>query len=161
MEVLPSLNAFDPFVRVLESGQNMTEQQRRFLAFDAKFVTVQPSFDVPVVQNHLSFMKAIYKLFVSVDPSFTYKDPATGYNMPSPTSRAFLSKAVQRYHAWIIKSLPVRSGSGPLDKHELPPIDVLAILHAHMLSPGRFLEDIRLRFPELGRLGPFPLSQLV
>jgi hypothetical protein len=136
-------------------------QNRKLVEFDSKFEKIRHLFDTSVIGKHLTFMKAIYSAAHSADNNFTVEDESTGIKSPSPPLRVYLSKAVYRYHIWITRCLPGRSEHGPLAKHEIPPLDVLAILHAHMLAPSRFNEDILLHFRELGLIGRFPFDHIV
>jgi len=138
----------------------MDQRESKLVEFDEKFRSIQPSFDLPVVKGHLIFLKAFVCTAEAIDHDFAVKDPDTGVKSPSPPMHAFLSKAVHRYHVWVTKALQGRP-DGPLALNEIPPLDVLFILHAHMIAPSRFDEDVSLHFPELGNIGQFPLSDVV
>jgi hypothetical protein len=133
----------------------------KLVEYDAKFKNIQYLFDKSVVKRHLMFLKAFCRIAQSIDENFVVKDPSTGVKSPSPPMRVYLSKAVYRYHIWITKCLQGRPAHRTLSGNELPPLDVLFILHAHMIAPSRFDEDARFHFPELGHVGCFPLEDVV
>jgi hypothetical protein len=163
MEVLPIISEWFPRSRSTASD-NLTTQERnhsRLLEIDAKFEKISHLFDIAVIRRHLIFMKAVSYAARSIHDNFTLEHPSTGIKSPSPAFRVHLTKAAYRYHIWITKCLRARPNQGALEKHEVPPFDVLTILHAHMLAPSRFNEDILLHFPELGLIGRFPFHHIV
>jgi len=75
----------------------------------------------------------------------------------------FLHHAVQRFGTWMnarkhVKPLPALSS---LPREQIPPLDVLMIWHAYMLSPIAYNEDAQGNIPALGKLGGMPWDQLV
>lgn len=78
----------------------------------------------------------------------------------------YVSRAVDRFHAWVSTAVPtdpmptmaeleergtngqiilessqVRNQMPPLDRSNMPPVDVLMVWHAYMLNPRAYLED--------------------
>jgi hypothetical protein len=141
----------------VSKGNHPTAQRRALYDFGPKFSEHLPSFGVPVVVQHLLFLKATYKVFSSIENPFVLRDGITGRKFPTPAMRVFLTKALIRFEAWIQK---VRASEGPLDERELPPLDVLIILHGYRLAPWIHDEDANLRFPQLSWIGRFPLEHI-
>ncbi|KAF8970581.1 hypothetical protein BDZ97DRAFT_1789924 [Flammula alnicola] len=84
---------------------------------------------------------------------------------PTTEGRLFLRRSVYRFNLWITKILRPKFekvGNSPvgLNDNELPPYDVVLILHAFMLHPRAFYSDTIRLFPELGVLHGFPLIQV-
>lgn len=159
MEVLSPQDAFAQLLP--QPGTTLTEQQQKLVAFDQKFTDINPLIEGSALKDHLLFLKAVDRLVTSIEDNFVVKNAATGEKAPAPGTRVLLSKAVYRYHVWITKYLPIHSISGSVEDIDTPPLDVLIILHSHMLAPWRFYEDSRLRFPQLGCIGQFPFNRIV
>jgi hypothetical protein len=138
----------------------MDQRDLKLAEFDSKFEGIQSFFDVPVVKNHLIIMKAFTSAAESIDKNFAIKDPKTGIKSASPPMEKYLSQAVYRYYLWITKVLKVRK-AGPLVAAEIPPLDVLSILHGHMIAPSCFDKDVDSKFSQLGSFGAFPFSESV
>jgi hypothetical protein len=85
---------------------------------------------------------------------------------PTPEGKLFLRRSVFRFKLWIEHILRPKfklnssSNTGLIDI-ELPPFDVILILHAFMLHPRAFYEDTIRLYPELAVLNGFPLAQVV
>jgi hypothetical protein len=141
---------------------SLEERNRKLLGeFDAKFNEISHFFDGTVIKQHLIFLKALRRNALSIDQNFTVEHAQTKIKSPSPTFRVYLATSLFRYHIWITQCLPHFCKQGVLEKHEIPPFDVLAILHSHMLAPSRFNEDIIRKFSRLGLIGSFPFEQIV
>ncbi|KAF8872402.1 hypothetical protein CPB84DRAFT_1967462 [Gymnopilus junonius] len=83
---------------------------------------------------------------------------------PTPEGKLYLRRSVYRFRAWISKVLrPKFEKFGDtrigLEDHEIPPYDVMLVLHAFMLHPRAFYSDTIRLFPELSILNGFPLAQ--
>lgn len=163
MEVQPIISESFPHSPSIASDYLTTQERNRIrlLEIDTKFEKISHMFDITVIRRHLIFMKAVNCAARSIHDDFTLEDQSTGIKSPTPAFRVHLTKAAYRYHIWITKCLRARLNQGALEKHEVPPFDVLTILHAHMLAPSRFNEDILLHFPELGLIGRFPFHLIV
>jgi len=132
-----------------------SSNEEKLADFDKKFSKVRPLFDVPVIKDHLAFLKAAFLMLYPIDgDDFIVEKPATCHKGPSPVMHVFLSKAVYRFQDWVTTSVKDYSPS-----RALPPLDVLLVLLAYQLSPCAFTEDAMLRFPQLTRIGPFPLKE--
>lgn len=85
---------------------------------------------------------------------------------PTIEGRLFLRRSVYRFRLWITKVLrpkfqKINGSEVCLTDTELPPYDVVLVLHAFMLHPRTFYGDTIRLFPELGVLKGFPLHQVV
>ncbi|KAG9006149.1 hypothetical protein FRB93_008941 [Tulasnella sp. JGI-2019a] len=116
---------------------------------------------VPNLRNHLSLLKLFRTTCLSIDGAVELAEPTARDSEVSPQLSSFYAKAVYRFETWIRTALRSRQRDGPLVEEEIPPPDVLILLQGYMLSPWLFAEDSELRFPELGRIGPFPLHEVV
>ena len=137
------------------------EQRRRLKEFSTKFSNYLPSFNVGVVRQHLLFLKANYRVFSSIDQPFVVEDKVNDREAPTPPTRVFLTKALHRFEVWLNKVVDRRASDKPLDEDELPPLDVLIILHSYRLAPWIYDEDLCLRFPQLSKIGNFPFDSIV
>ena len=138
-----------------------TEQRRRLKEFSVKFLKYLPTFNVGVLRQHLLFLKAAYKMYTSIDQLFVVDDKVNDREAPTPATRVFLTKALHRFEVWLNKVVDRRATDKPLDQDELPPLDVLIILHAYRLTPWVYDEDLSLRFPRLSKIGNFPFDSIV
>jgi hypothetical protein len=137
------------------------EQRDKLNEFNTKFSQYLPSFDVHVVAQHLLFLRATHEMFTSIeDPFFTVDPKSSRRIFPTAATQVFLAKAVYRFEVWIDKVLSQKGSNLPLDDCEVPPLDVLAILHSYRLAPWIYDEDVALRFPHLRRVGVFPLGHI-
>ncbi len=137
------------------------EQRRRLEEFSCKFSKYLPTFDVDVLRKHLLFLKATYRVFDSIDKPFVVEDKTNDRKAPTPATRVFLSKALHRFEVWLNQVVNHRASNKPLDEDELPPLDVLIILHGYRLAPWIYDEDLNLRFPQLAKIGNFPFDNIV
>lgn len=136
------------------------EQNARLKAFDAKFVSYSSAYNLTAVTRHLRFYKAFLASATSTGAPYFERDAKTNLDEPSPAFRALLTKALVRFEAWVRRVLPARISGDPLLLSEVPPLDVLAVLHAYLLSPKIFDHDSTVRFPQLQSI-TFPLEHLV
>lgn len=137
------------------------EQRRRLEEFSCKFSKYLPTFDVGVLRKHLLFLKATYRVFSSIDKPFVVEDKINDRKAPTPATRVFLSKALHRFEVWLNQVVNHRTSNKPLDEDELPPLDVLIILHGYRLAPWIYDEDLNRRFPQLAKIGNFPFDNIV
>ncbi|KAJ7761130.1 hypothetical protein B0H16DRAFT_1531933 [Mycena metata] len=116
------------------------------------------------VRTHLKVMTTFHKLHIDVDTSGVQVNPATNLPIASAAQTAFLTKAVERFSLWLqrVVKTPERCAGRivPLEPQEMPPVDVLMVLHAYMLSPWNFFEDCVRQYPFLNNIGSFPLKQM-
>lgn len=136
-------------------------QRDRLSQFGDKFTRYSSSFGITALAQHLRFLNATYHFFTSVGGDFAEKDPATGHKSPTPVVRVLLTKALVRFETWLDKCLSIRNSNEPLAINEVPPLDVLIILHGYMLSPWTYDEDATFRFPSLHKISQFPLEHMV
>lgn len=85
---------------------------------------------------------------------------------PTSEGKLYLRRSVYRFRVWLSKVLRRKfekfgNTHVGLDDHEIPPYDVVLVLHAFMLHPRAFYSDTIRIFPELSVLNGFPLSQVV
>lgn len=150
----PPINAPQPH------GNYNDAQRIRLNEFSDKFAESSASFSPPALIRHLQFYKAVYRTLTAINPVFVEKNVATGHKSPTPAVRVFLTKALVRFQKWLGACLSIRQSNEPLTISEVPPIDVLIILHAYLLCPWTFDEDATFRFPELS-IARFPLEHMV
>lgn len=134
--------------------------------FDTAFDRIASAFTVPILRHqHVEFIDASNRFVLetlppdpsSGSPRIGVTNPTTKFEEASPELRLLLSKAIYRLGLWIdtlVASEHRQGGELPL-----PPIDVLIILNAYMLSPRPFLEDVRVR--DLPALQTFPIREIV
>ncbi|GLB42906.1 hypothetical protein LshimejAT787_1203550 [Lyophyllum shimeji] len=83
---------------------------------------------------------------------------------PTSSGQLLFARSAYRLKLWIENVLrPSFELYGPrqgLDEPELPPFDVLVMLHSYMLHPRSFYEDTIRVYPELALLSGFPLTQV-
>ncbi|KAG8842470.1 hypothetical protein FRB96_005417 [Tulasnella sp. 330] len=144
----------------------MPSSNQKFQGFDAAFDSFKSAFTVPILEGqHLVFIGAANQF---VRTSLSSKDASsraspiavtnemTGFDGASPELRLLSSKAIHRLELWIdalVSSEHHQGGELPL-----PPLDVLIMLNAYMLSPRPFLEDVRVR--DLPQLRTFPIKDI-
>ncbi|KAF5311814.1 hypothetical protein D9619_003591 [Psilocybe cf. subviscida] len=118
----------------------------------------RPLVEIVDLKYHLDLLGVFHKLHHAVDAAGIVVDPSTKLRpIMSVAQRLFLARAQHRFDLWTKKILerPERE-AGPLRLEELPPVDVLLLLHAYMLNPIAFREDVIRVYPCLARMGPFP-----
>jgi len=142
-------------------GDYTDARRTKLSEFGDKFSQYSSSFNPPALIRHLQFYKATHRILTAIEPEFVKKNAITGHKSPTPGVRVFLTKALIRFQKWLSACLSVRESNEPLNLFEVPPIDVLVILHAYLLSPWTFDEDATLRFPELRHIARFPLEHMV
>lgn len=127
---------------------------------DAEFRKNSTTFGTPLFQ-HLLFFKAILHLAGSVDSDFDKRSFNNDKETVSPELYALLTKAIVRFGVWLEKVIKPRESSDPLILIEVPPLDVLMILHAYMISPWSFEEDSQFFIKDLRKIPHFPLNYMV
>jgi hypothetical protein len=88
-----------------------------------------------------------------------------GVPRPTREGKLLFRRSVHRLKLWIVHVLRPKfmlygSNQGLTDS-EIPPLDVLVMLHGYMLHPRAFYEDTIRIHPELAVLNGFPFSQVV
>jgi hypothetical protein len=124
---------------------------------------ISPSIPTHDIQAHILLMRAMHKLQVDIQPGGVTFDPQSGASQPSDSMLSFLHHAVQRFGAWVDaqKHIERRSSLSSLSQEHIPPLDVLMIWHAYMLSPSSYYEDGQEKIPALSKLGGMPWDALV
>lgn len=122
----------------------------------------QPLVDIADLQYHLELLGVFHKLHHAVDPAGIVVDPSTKVPIMSAAQRLFLARAQHRFDLWTTNILerPGRRGAA-LQPKELPPVDVLLLLHVYMLNPMAYREDVIRVYPSLARVGSFPWKNIV
>jgi hypothetical protein len=146
-------------VTSFEKDDPYIEQRRRLKEFSTNFSEYLPSFNVGVLRQHLLFLKATYRVFSSIDQPFIVE--VNDREAPTPATRVILTKALHRFEIWLKEVVDRRASDKTLDEDELPPLDVLIILHGYRLAPWIYDEDLSLRFPQLSKIGNFPFDNIV
>ncbi|KAF4574354.1 hypothetical protein EYR40_005929 [Pleurotus pulmonarius] len=110
-------------------------------------MTLQNFFDFTLstsaISAHVLFMRAVYKLQTSVQPGGIPRRYEDGVPQPSVQTLAFLRNAVVRFRTWVAKlsSGPSKAHGSAVNVLEIPPLDVLMVWHAYMLSPVTYEKD--------------------
>lgn len=94
------------------------------------------------IQAHVPLMKSFRKLQDDLQPGGIPFNQQSGVPLPSSSTISFVQRAVQRFGVW----LSFLGGSGDVLSHfqkHIPPLDVLMVWYAYMLSPGTYYEDSR------------------
>ncbi|KAF7433682.1 hypothetical protein PC9H_005645 [Pleurotus ostreatus] len=98
------------------------------------------------ISAHVLLMRAIHKLQTCVQPGGIPRRQDDGSPQPSETTEAFIRSAVIRFTAWVT-GLNANAQKRH-DRHDLtvaqmdvPPLDVLMVWHAYMLSPVTYEKD--------------------
>lgn len=122
-----------------------------------------PSIPIHDIQAHILLMRAMHKLQINIQPGGIHFDSQSGAPLPSDSMLRFLHHAVQRFGAWMNtqKGIERRPPLTSLSQEHIPPLDVLMIWHAYMLSPFAYNEDAQGNIPALGKLGGMPWDKLV
>lgn len=122
-----------------------------------------PSIPTQDIHSHIRLMRAIHQLQVNIQPGAVPFDSQSGAPLPSDAMILFLDRAVQRFGVWVNAQQDVNPGTSPfsLSQERVPPLDVLMIWHAYMLSPVAYNEDAQANVPGLGKLGAMPWNELV
>jgi hypothetical protein len=109
------------------------------------------------LQCHLDLLAVFHKLHHDVDAAGVVVDPSTKVPIMSAAQELFLARAQHRFDLWTTSILerPERE-TGPLRPDELPPVDVLLLLHVYMLNPIAYREDVVRVYPCLALMGSFP-----
>jgi hypothetical protein len=112
------------------------------------------------IQAHVRLMKSFRKLQDDLQPGGIPFNQQSGVPLPSSLTISFVQRAVQRFGVWL-NSL---NGSGdvlsPFQKEHIPPLDVLMVWYAYMLSPGTYYEDSRNTASALATLGGMPWDKI-
>ncbi|KAG8875699.1 hypothetical protein FRB97_004802 [Tulasnella sp. 331] len=134
--------------------------------FDATFDSFTYNFTVPILKDqHLVFIETANR-YVNASLSngssagsshYAVVNKITGFEEASPGLHLLSSKAIHRLGLWIDTLVASKRRQG--GELSLPPLDVLIMLNAYILSPRPFLEDIRVR--DLPELQAFPIKEIV
>jgi Glycine-rich domain-containing protein-like len=116
-----------------------------------------PTIPVDDVKVHIHLMISINKLQESVEGGPFAIDGESGDLLPSQETMTYIQNAVQRFRMW----LDYLTVSPCPEKEPIPPLDVLMIWHAYMLSPGVYYQDSGIEFPVLKTLGGMPWHKIV
>ncbi|KAG9219595.1 hypothetical protein CCMSSC00406_0008198 [Pleurotus cornucopiae] len=95
------------------------------------------------IAAHVLLMRAVYKLQTSVQPGGIPRRYEDGAPQPSEQTVAFLRNAVVRFTTWVLRlptGLNIARGLA-VGELEIPPLDVLMVWHAYMLSPVTYEKD--------------------
>ncbi|KAG8842229.1 hypothetical protein FRB96_005851 [Tulasnella sp. 330] len=127
------------------------------LGFDETFDTFKSAFTVPILKDqHLAFIGAANRFIRTSLSTISVTNKMTGFEEASPELRLLSSKAIYRLELWIDTLIASKHHQG--GELPLPPLDVLIMLNAYMLSPRPFLEDVRVR--DLLDLQSFPIKDI-
>ncbi|KAG8746355.1 hypothetical protein FRC10_005344 [Ceratobasidium sp. 414] len=117
-----------------------------------------------LVRKHLFVLGAFQTLRRNVEAA-SYAD--SGLNpIPTPDVKwgIYLLRANYRFGLWLEKVMkkPEREHGeiGELTDGEIPPIDVLVLLHAYLLNPVNYYEDTENAYGWLKVIGGFPLDRV-
>ncbi|KDQ28713.1 hypothetical protein PLEOSDRAFT_156451 [Pleurotus ostreatus PC15] len=95
------------------------------------------------ISAHVLFMRAVYKLQTIVQPGGIPRRYEDGAPQPSEQTVSFLRNAVVRFTTWALR-LPTGLNMArgfTVGELEIPPLDVLMVWHAYMLSPVTYEKD--------------------
>jgi len=115
------------------------------------------------VAHHLRFLEAVRSYVFTLSKG--HVKLLNGKLHTTPAGNLLFRRSIHRLKLWITQVLSPKfnldqSTKGLLDV-EVPPFDVLMVLHSYMLHPHSFYEDsIRLN-PEIVILSGFPFEQAV
>ncbi|EUC64071.1 BAR domain protein, putative [Rhizoctonia solani AG-3 Rhs1AP] len=120
-----------------------------------------PLISVSSIRNHLLLLSCFSTLKQNVQdapPSLPVElDPEVKWAI-------YLLRADYRFGVWIDKvvnrSERQRGEVTELTDAQIPPIDVLLLLHAYLLNPVAYYEDSDSRYPGLKLIGGFPLNRV-
>jgi hypothetical protein len=123
-----------------------------------------PLISVSSVRNHLSVLGCFATLKHKVEnapPSLT--SPPLELD-PEIKWAIYLVRANDRFERWVEKVVNCaerqRGELTELTDAEIPPVDVLLLLHAYLLNPVGYYEDCESRYPCLKVIGGFPLDRV-
>ena len=125
----------------------------------ASFVDPVRSPTIPIddVKAHIILMKSFNNLLESIQGGPIPFDPESRIPRPSQRILNYIRNSVHRFHAWINHMT-----TSPLpDEEPIPPLDVLMIWHAYMLSPSAYHQDSELVYPVMKNLGGMPWDKIV
>lgn len=118
---------------------------------------VSPFVTVPEMKLHLKLLAA----FDALQQRVRETPEAEGNILDGDTRwSVFCTRAEKNFEAWV-RRLP--EGTVRLEDEDVPGLDVVMCWHAYMLNPRRWYEDCERdeRIERVGRLGKFPLEQVV
>ena len=115
------------------------------------------------VANHLRLLEAVRSYVFTLSKS--HVKFLNGELITTHAGNLLFRRSIHRLKLWITQVLRPKFSLDPSSKGlqdvEIPPFDVLMILHSYMLHPHSFYEDgIRLN-PEISVLSGFPFEQVV
>ncbi|KAG9099237.1 hypothetical protein FS749_001744, partial [Ceratobasidium sp. UAMH 11750] len=117
-----------------------------------------------LVRKHLFVLGAFQTLRRKVEAA-SYADSGLD-PVPTPDIKwgIYLLRANYRFGLWLEKVVKkperVRGEIGELTDGEIPPIDVLVLLHAYLLNPVNYYEDTENAYGWLKVIGGFPLDRV-
>ncbi|CAE6436505.1 unnamed protein product [Rhizoctonia solani] len=120
-----------------------------------------PLISISSIRNHLLLLSCFSTLRRNVEdapPSLPVElDPEVKWAI-------YLVRAEYRFGVWMDKVVNhverQRGEVTELTDAEIPPVDVLLLLHAYLLNPVAYHEDIESRYPCLKLIGGFPLDRV-
>ncbi|KAG8691459.1 hypothetical protein FRC11_003464 [Ceratobasidium sp. 423] len=120
-----------------------------------------PLISVASVRNHLLLLSCFSTLRRNVEDA----PPSLPLDVDPEIKRAiYLVRAEYRFGLWVDKIVnrPERQRGEvtELTDAEIPPVDVLLLLHAYLLNPVAYHEDTDSRYPYLKLIGGFPLDRV-
>ncbi|CAE6429350.1 unnamed protein product [Rhizoctonia solani] len=120
-----------------------------------------PLISVSSVRKHLLLLSCFSTLRRNVENA----PPSLPLDLdPEVKWAIYLVRADYRFGLWIDKVVNrferQRGEVAELTDAEIPPIDVLLLLHAYLLNPVAYYEDSESRYPYLKLMGGFPLDRV-
>jgi hypothetical protein len=115
------------------------------------------------VANHLRLLEAVRSYVFTLSKG--HVKFVNGELVTTPAGNLLFRRSIHHLKLWITQVLRLKFTLDPSSKGlqdvEVPPFNVLMILHSYMLHPHSFYEDsIRLN-PEVAVLSGFPFEQVV
>ncbi|KAF8810910.1 hypothetical protein BYT27DRAFT_7208951 [Phlegmacium glaucopus] len=116
----------------------------------AAFTSISsPTIPVDDVKAHILLMMSISKLQETIEGRPIAVDNQSGKLLPSQETVTYIQNAVQCFLSPSPEGEPI------------PPLDVLMIWHAYMLSPSIYYQDSGIEFPVLKTLGGMPWNKIM
>ena len=115
------------------------------------------------IAHHLRLLEAIRSYVFSL--SKEHVKFVDGKLCTTSNGNVLFRRSVHRLELWITQILQPKFKLDPsirgLQNIEIPPFDVLMLLHSYMLHPHNFYEDSIRLHPEIAVVGGFPFEQVV
>ena len=118
-----------------------------------------PTIPIDDVKAHILLMMSINNLLESIEGGPIPFEPESRIPRPSQRMLDYIRKSVHRFHAWI--KYMATSQFPDEEPQAIPPLDVLMIWHAYMLSPSAYHQDSELGYPVIKNLGGMPWDKIV